>query len=272
MTVLVQPYQKAFSLPDFKKALLAVAITLLCSAVAGIFIQLAFQQFCTTRLGIILFSGAIFWTLSGPYIFDYATTRFSNTGKFWSVAIGGGLAAVVLNQVFIYFSISFLMSALYGCVDGQNNWLQNILTNNIVINSLCYAGFVGAGILVRTKNEKQAEPELAKPILVESYLRELTIKNGSISTKVPVESIHSIEADDKCIFIIGENFKHVLYRSLKSIESELDPKCFVRVHRSTIINKTYLFKLHSLPSGDALAEMKNGVKLRVSRNFKSKSL
>ncbi len=223
-----------------------MAIILFCSAVAGIFIQLAFQQFCTTRLGIILFSGAIFWTLSGPYIFEYANSHFSNTGKFWSITVGGGLAAVILNQVFIYFSISFLMSALYGCVDQQNNWLQNILTNNIVINSLCYAGFVGAGILVRTKSEKQTEPELAKPISAETYLRELTIKNGNISTILAIENIYWIEADDKCISIVGENFKHVLYRSLKSIESELDPKCFVRVHRSTIINKTYLTKLHSV--------------------------
>jgi hypothetical protein len=270
MSALILPYQKAFSLPDFKRVLVAVAIVLVCSAVAGVVIQLAFQQFCTTRLGIILFSGTVFWTLMGPYIFDYTLQCYQPHRKFWVTVVGGGFGAVVLNQLFIYFSITFLMSTLYGCVDEQNNWLQNLLTNNVVINMLCYAGFVGSGIFTHRKKERSGVQEQREKKPTEHYLHELIIKNGSIATRVPVETIQWIEADDKCISITGENFRHVLYRSLKSIESELNPSQFIRIHRGTVINKNYLTRLHSLATGDALAEMKNGVKLRVSRNFKDK--
>lgn len=272
MVALIQTYQKAFSMLDFKRVLLAVAVILLFSSVAGIFVQLAFQQFCATRLSIILLSGAAFWILAGPYIFDYATTHFSSNQKFWTTVIGSGLGTVALNQAFVFFSMSFLMSSLYGCVDQQNNWLQNILTNNIVINSLCYAGFVGAGIFKRNRADNQTKPQIQRHVLMEPYIQELIIKNGSTATKVPVNTIQWIEADNKCISIIGESYKYVVYRSLKSIEPELDPAQFARIHRSTIINKTYLTKLHSLPTGDALAEMKSGAKLRVSRNFKMKEL
>lgn len=254
--ILTQPHQRVFLLPGFQKTWLTVLVVLLFSALAGIFIQMAFQQFCATRLGIIMLSGMVFWTAVGPYLFDYAATRPLR----WHTLVVGCVLMLVLNQVFIYFSISFLMAGLYGCVDSQNNWLHNILTNNIVINALCYAGFVGAGLLTQTSSSGATAPA--------TYVRELTIKHGSISTKLPLDSVYWIEADDKCIALVGEKCRHVLYRSLKSIEAELDPAQFVRIHRGTVVNKAHIQRLHSLPTGDALAEMTNGTRLKVSRNFK----
>jgi hypothetical protein len=261
VSALIQPYQKAFSLPDFKKVWLTISIVLLCSTLAGVFVQLAFQQYCATRLAIILLSSLVFWTVIGPPIFNHAA-HAGKRERFWRTAVGWGLAAVVLNQVFVYVCIAFLMSHLYGCVDEQNTWLHNIFTNNLVVNALCYAGFVGAGLLTRNA------PSPSGTTAPTAYMRELTIKHGSISTKLPLSTVYWIEADDKCIALVGEKCKHVMYRSLKSIQCELDPAQFVRIHRSTLINKTHFKRLHSLPTGDALAEMANGTRLKVSRNFK----
>ncbi|MCU0420323.1 MAG: hypothetical protein MUC38_11785, partial [Cyclobacteriaceae bacterium] len=191
-------------------------IVLLCSTLAGVFVQFAFQQYCATRLGIILLSGLVFWTMAGPPIFTYAAYARKRE-RFWFTTAAWGLAAVALNQVFVYGSIAFLMSSLYGCVDDQNTWIHNIFTNSLVVNALCYAGFVGAGLLTRTA------PSPSGPTAPAAYVRELTVKHGSISTKLPLDSVYWIEADDKCIALVGEKCKHVMYRSLKSIQCELDP-------------------------------------------------
>ncbi|MCU0393815.1 MAG: LytTR family transcriptional regulator, partial [Thermoflexibacter sp.] len=66
--------------------------------------------------------------------------------------------------------------------------------------------------------------------------------------------------------------KYVSYQTLKSIEEVLDPAQFVRIHRSTILNKKQVQKLINLPSGDAWVEIGKGEKLRVSRTYKKNLL
>ncbi len=60
--------------------------------------------------------------------------------------------------------------------------------------------------------------------------------------------------------------ERVLHRaSLAALAEELDPACFVRVHRSTIVNVDHIVRLEARPHGEFDAVLRNGSMCRVSR-------
>jgi two-component system, LytTR family, response regulator len=59
---------------------------------------------------------------------------------------------------------------------------------------------------------------------------------------------------------------HLVRMSLQEFERRLDPQCFLRVHRSTIINFDLLAKVEPAGGGRALVHMTDGETLTTSRS------
>ncbi|MFN2492951.1 MAG: LytR/AlgR family response regulator transcription factor [Pyrinomonadaceae bacterium] len=60
--------------------------------------------------------------------------------------------------------------------------------------------------------------------------------------------------------------KTVLLRmSMNGLEDKLNPKTFVRIHRSTIVNFNRVKELQQAPSGEYAVVLKNGTQLKLSR-------
>ena len=55
---------------------------------------------------------------------------------------------------------------------------------------------------------------------------------------------------------------------MAAIERRLDGKCFVRVHRSYIVNLAFVQSIVSLDSGDARAVLSTGGEVPVSRRYR----
>ena len=63
---------------------------------------------------------------------------------------------------------------------------------------------------------------------------------------------------------------HILRKTMKELEQELDPNLFVRVHRSAIVNTKQISKLVTQVSGEYLLVLDNGQELKVSRSYRDK--
>ena len=63
---------------------------------------------------------------------------------------------------------------------------------------------------------------------------------------------------------------HLVRETLKSVESRLDPRQFVRVHRSAIINVDRVASLGPHAHGEYVVIMKDGSKLKTSRTYSAK--
>ena len=50
-----------------------------------------------------------------------------------------------------------------------------------------------------------------------------------------------------------------------SLEARLDPRCFVRVHRSAIVNLARVREVQTPPFGQAVAVLQNGQRCPLSR-------
>ncbi len=93
----------------------------------------------------------------------------------------------------------------------------------------------------------------------------LAIKDGRRTLLLPWADIEWIEASDYYARVHARGTSHLLRESLKSLERSLDPARFVRVHRSAIVNRERVRAIETLPSGDAIAVLDSGERVRVSR-------
>lgn len=102
--------------------------------------------------------------------------------------------------------------------------------------------------------------------------RTLAVREGQKTIFVPVADIEWIEADDYYVRVHAGGRAHLLRESLRSLEKTLDPARFVRVHRGAIVNRDRVAALETQPSGDAVAVLRSGGRVRVSRTFRSSLL
>ena len=96
-------------------------------------------------------------------------------------------------------------------------------------------------------------------------LERILIRNGAKVHIVPVERIDYIEAQDDYAAIRAEGKSHLKHITLSTLEEELDPAKFIRIHRSYILNIERLAKIELYAKDSRIAILRDGTKLQVSR-------
>ena len=106
---------------------------------------------------------------------------------------------------------------------------------------------------------------------VKSYNPFISIKDVGETTRLPVNDIVWIDAagDYMCVHC-SDGETHILRKTMKQLEQELDPKRFIRVHRSVIVNAEEVSKIMTLTSGEYVLQLTNEHEIRVSRSYRDK--
>lgn len=99
----------------------------------------------------------------------------------------------------------------------------------------------------------------------------LAVKEQGEIIRVTTSSIQWVDAagDYMCLHC-NDGKTHILRKTMKELEQELDPALFVRVHRSAIVNTKQISKLVTQTSGEYLLVLDNGQELKVSRSYRDK--
>jgi len=97
----------------------------------------------------------------------------------------------------------------------------------------------------------------------------LMIKEEEGIVFLPVEEVLWIEAANKYLVIHCAGRTHILRQTLQSLEASLDPGQFLRIHRSTLVNKAAVRGLHPLFQGDYVVKLTDGTEVTLSRNFRA---
>ena len=125
-------------------------------------------------------------------------------------------------------------------------------------------------------NQRQHEDErLQIGALLESlknqtqYLDRLIIKADGRITFLSTREIDWIEADDKYVHLHTGKTARMVRQTLSGMEAQLDPKKFLRIHRSTIVNVERIKELQPLFSGEHSIVLQDGTRLTLSRNYKN---
>lgn len=115
---------------------------------------------------------------------------------------------------------------------------------------------------------------VATEALVQDYLQapthRLVVKDGTKIDIIPTDEVIRIAAQDDYSEIITAKGKHLKKQTMKHLEQVLDPKKFVRVHRSSIVQVSQIGKIDKYGKETHLAQLKNGDEVVVSATGYSK--
>jgi two-component system LytT family response regulator len=99
------------------------------------------------------------------------------------------------------------------------------------------------------------------------YLRQITSRSGNRIFLVKAEDIDWIEAERNYVKIHSNGQSYLRRESISSLESQLDPAKFRRIHRSSIVNLDSVQELQSAKSGEYKVILRSGTELTLSRSF-----
>ena len=89
-------------------------------------------------------------------------------------------------------------------------------------------------------------------------------KNGRVSL-IETSRIEWMEARGNTLLLHCDNEVYPLRKPLSAIQKQLDPRSFIRVHRSTIVNVRFIREIQPWFNGYHVLILKNGQRLRISR-------
>jgi two-component system LytT family response regulator len=101
-----------------------------------------------------------------------------------------------------------------------------------------------------------------------AWFSRITVKEEAGITFVPVEEVHWIEAANKYVVIHSTIGTHVARLTIQHVAARLDPKQFVRIHRSILVRKSAVRGLHPLFHGDYTVKLIDGTELTLSRTYR----
>ncbi|MBF5044573.1 response regulator transcription factor [Aggregicoccus sp. 17bor-14] len=104
----------------------------------------------------------------------------------------------------------------------------------------------------------------------QGYLQRLALKETGRVTLLPVEEVDWVEADDYYVQVHAGGRSYLLRQSLRALEGQLDPRRFLRIHRSTLVNVARVRELQPLFHGEYWVVLQDGSHLKLSRSYRER--
>lgn len=102
------------------------------------------------------------------------------------------------------------------------------------------------------------------------HLERLVIKNAGRVFFLETDEIDWIEAEGNYVRVHAGKKSHLIRETISSLESQLDPKKFLRIHRSAIVKIDRIQELQPWFHGEYHVILHNGTQLTLSRNYRER--
>lgn len=98
----------------------------------------------------------------------------------------------------------------------------------------------------------------------------LAIRDGGHTTWVDQKDIEWIDAAGDYMCVHAEGTTHIMRKTMKELERELDESILQRIHRSTIVNIKHVKEMESHINGEYFLTLESGHRVKLSRTYKAK--
>ena len=126
--------------------------------------------------------------------------------------------------------------------------------------------------LGRLRSERRSVNSTLEALLAEfrsrDYLNRVVVKSRGRVVFLKIEEVDWIETSANYVELHSGKESYLLRETLTALEDRLNPRQFVRVHRSTIVNIDRVQELQPWSHGDFIVVLKDGTKLRMSRRYR----
>lgn len=96
-------------------------------------------------------------------------------------------------------------------------------------------------------------------------LERVVVKDGTKVHIIPIEKLDYAEAQDDYVALHSEKKSYLKQQTLASLETQLDQKRFVRIHRSYVVNLERIARIEPYTKDSRVAVLQDGTQLAVSR-------
>jgi two-component system, LytTR family, response regulator len=109
---------------------------------------------------------------------------------------------------------------------------------------------------------------VAKPA-ASLYTNRIIFKSRGRILFLPVSDIRWIGAEGNYVRLCTATETHLLRETMSRLEERLDPRGFLRVHRSFIVNLKYVKEVRRETNGDSVVIMDGGQKVALGRSYRA---
>jgi two-component system LytT family response regulator len=99
----------------------------------------------------------------------------------------------------------------------------------------------------------------------EGHANRVLVRDGPRVHVIPVDTIDYVQAQDDYVCFRSEGKDYLKEQTLADVETSLDPKAFVRIHRSYLLNLARLVRVDQDERENRVAVLTDGRRLPVSR-------
>lgn len=100
--------------------------------------------------------------------------------------------------------------------------------------------------------------------------KKLAIRDGGKTTWVKQSEIEWIDAAGDYMCVHANGATHIMRKTMKELEAELDSDFLQRIHRSTIVNINHIKEMQSHINGEYFLTLSSGHTVKLSRTYKTK--
>ncbi|MBL0939278.1 MAG: response regulator transcription factor [Gemmatimonadaceae bacterium] len=101
------------------------------------------------------------------------------------------------------------------------------------------------------------------------YIDRIVIKQDQRTRVVMLQDVQWMESDGNYVRLHAGKDVYQVRETLSSLESRLDPRRFLRIHRRTIVDMRAMKEMQPWFGGDLVMILKDGTKLRVGRSLRA---
>ncbi|MEQ9405084.1 MAG: LytTR family transcriptional regulator DNA-binding domain-containing protein [Cyclobacteriaceae bacterium] len=159
-------------------------------------------------------------------------------------------------DAFDLFAIDYLLKPF-----SKKRFRETISKIEVLKNGLAYQHQINGLLSAFDKTEKVLAGEIKR----------LRIKLGDRMYFIRISDIEYITSSGNYLEVFAENRSHIYRETMTNIIRQLSPD-FIRIHKSTIVNMSYIKEIISIGHGDYELLTTNGRRLRVSATFKKEVL
>jgi two-component system, LytTR family, response regulator len=101
-------------------------------------------------------------------------------------------------------------------------------------------------------------------------LERVVVKDGARVHIIPVDKLDYVEAQDDYVALHSDKKSYLKQQTISSLEAQLDPARFARIHRSYIVNLERIVRIEPYTKDSRVVILRDGAQLPVSRSGHAK--
>ena len=130
------------------------------------------------------------------------------------------------------------------------------------------AALANARSYLEQRRQPEFQAKVSEMLGPETPLERIVLKSAGRVTFLNVGEIEWIEAAGVYVNLHTDGKEHLYRSTIGQLQERLDPKRFVRIHRSASVNTERIESLRPLGHGEYAVILQSGKELKLSRNYR----